>query len=175
MWVGCWTDRLHTDRLRTVWGGVSSPDDQTLHILLPPSSRTPILKEKDVNKAITQPYALGTSGSAAGREEGRGRSEFAGLCSSEYLWVGWAGKGTQGFTDRRIFDSWWTDEFRHGSVSRKRQGQMETHSLSLILIFSPSFSSFFFFFCRRSEFPNSLKCFNASRGIIFPMPLPTYS
>ena len=51
------------------------------------------------------------------------------------FWAGWACCGIVGFTDRRIFDSWWTDEFRHGSVSRKRQGQMETHSLSLILIF----------------------------------------
>lgn len=55
------------------------------------------------------------------------------------FWAGWACQGIVGFTDRRIFDSWWTDEFRHGSVSRKQQGQMETHSLSLILIF------FFFF------------------------------
>lgn len=82
------------------------------------------------------------------------------------FWAGWAGWGIMGLTDRRIFDSWWTDEFRHGSVSRKRQGQMETHSLSLILIF---------FFSRRSEFPNSLKCFNASWGIIFQMPFSTYS
>ena len=82
------------------------------------------------------------------------------------FWAGWACRGIVGFTDRRIFDSWWTDEFRHGSVSRKRQGQMETHSLSLILIF--------LFFFKRSEFPNSLKCFNASWGISshrFPLPL----